>query len=75
MKIEFEKSRQAINFAALDIGTMFRDPETESIYMKTERFDNEWDVVNSVDLFSGQLSYFSNDAKINPVEATLYVKE
>lgn len=75
MKIEFEKSRQAINFAALDIGIMFRDPETESIYMKTERFDNEWDVVNSVDLFSGQLSYFSNDAKINPVEATLYVKE
>ena len=76
MKIEFEKPKQAVNFADLEIGTVFRDPKTESIHIKTERFfDNEWDVVNSVDLYSGQLSYFSDDAKIDPVEATLYVKE
>ena len=75
MKIEFEKQRQVINFADLEIGIVFRDPETETINIKTERFDNEWDVVNSVDLFSGQLSYFSDDAKIDPVEATLYIKE
>ena len=75
MKIEYKKPKQAVHFADLEIGTIFCDPETETINMKTERFDNEWDVVNSVDLFSGQLSYFSNDAKINPVEATLYIKE
>ena len=75
MKIEFEKQRQIIHFAALEVGTVFRDPETETVNIKTERFDNEWDVVNSVDLFSGQLSYFSDDAKIDPVEATLYIKE
>ena len=75
MKIEFEKPKQAVHFADLEIGTVFRDLETETINIKTERFDNEWDVINSVDLFSGQLSYFSDDAKIDPVEATLYVKE
>ena len=75
MKIEYKKPKQAVYFADLEIGTVFRDPETETINIKTERFDNEWDVVNSVDLFSGQLSYFSDDAKIDPVEATLYIKE
>ena len=75
MKIEYEKPRQAAHFADLEIGTVFRDSETETINIKTERFDNEWDVVNSVDLFSGQLSYFPDDAKIDPVEATLYIKE
>lgn len=53
MKIEFEKPKQVARFAALEIGTVFHDPETETINIKTERFDNEWDVVNSVDLFSG----------------------
>ena len=75
MKIEYEKSKKIIHFADLEIGTVFYDPETEKINIKTECFDNEWDVVNSVDLFSGQLSYFSDDAKIDPVEATLYIKE
>lgn len=26
MKIEYEKPRQVIHFAALDVGTVFRDP-------------------------------------------------
>ena len=76
MKIEFEKPRQVIRFSDLDIGTVFRDPKTESVHIKTERFfDNEWTTINSVNLFSGEFSYFSDDAKIDPVEATLYVKE
>ena len=36
MKIEFEKPRQVIHFAALEIGTVFRDPSDDMIYMKTE---------------------------------------
>ena len=76
MKIEFEKPKQVIHFAALDVGTVFRDPKTESVHIKTERFfDNEWTTINSVNLFSGEFSYFSDDAKIDPVEATLDVKE
>ena len=76
MKIEFEKQRQVIHFAALDVGTVFRDPKTESVHIKTERFfDNEWTTINSVNLFSGEFSYFPDDAKIDPVEATLYIKE
>ena len=76
MKIEFEKPRQVIHFAALDVGTVFRDPKTESVHIKTERFfDNEWTTINSVNLFSGEFSYFPDDAKIDPVEATLYIKE
>ena len=76
MKIEFEKPKQAVHFADLEIGTVFRVPKTESVHIKTERFfDNEWTTINSVDLFSGEFSYFPDDAKIDPVEATLYVKE
>lgn len=76
MKIEFEKPKQVIHFAALDVGTVFRDPKTESVHIKTERFfDNEWTTINSVNLFSGEFSYFPDDAKIDPVEATLYIKE
>ena len=76
MKIQFEKPKQVIHFAALDVGTVFRDPKTESVHIKTERFfDNEWTTINSVNLFSGEFSYFPDDAKIDPVEATLYIKE
>lgn len=38
MKIEFEKPRHVIRFSDLDIGTVFRNPKTESIHIKTERF-------------------------------------
>lgn len=75
MKIEFEKPKQSVHFAALDIGTVFRNPKDDSIYMKTECLDNEGDEINSVDLFSGEFDCFPDDAKIDPVEATLYVKE
>ena len=75
MKIEFEKQRQVIRFAALDVGTVFRDPSDDMIYMKTEYIDNDGDEINSIDLATGNLGGFSDDAKVYPVEATLYVKE
>ena len=75
MKIEFEKPKQVINFSALDIGTVFRDPSDDMIYMKTEYVDNDGDEINSIDLTTGNLGGFSDDAKVYPVEATLYVKE
>ena len=76
MKIEFEKPKQVVHFADLEIGTVFRNPKTESVHIKTERFfDNEWTTINSVDLFSGEFGYFPDDMKIDPVEATLYIKE
>ena len=71
MKIEFEKPRQVIHFAALEVGTVFRDPSDDMIYMKTEYGDE----INSIDLTTGNLGGFSDDAKVYPVEATLYVKE
>lgn len=71
MKIEFEKQRQIIHFAALEVGTVFRDPSDDMIYMKTEYGDE----INSIDLTTGNLGGFSDDAKVYPVEATLYVKE
>ena len=75
MKIEFEKPKQSIRFAALDVGTVFRDPSDDRIYMKTEYIDDNGDEINSIDLTTGNLGGFSDDAKVYPVEATLYVKE
>lgn len=75
MKIEYEKPRQVIYFAALEVGTVFRDPSDDMIYMKTEYIDNDGDEINSIDLATGTLECLHNDAKVYPVDATLYVKE
>lgn len=75
MKIEFEKPKQIVHFAALDIGTVFRDPKDDSINMKTEAIDNDGDVINAIVLATGELDCFCDEAKVYLVEATLYVKE
>ncbi len=75
MKIEYEKPRQVIHFASLEVGTVFRDPSDDIIYMKTEYIDNDGDEINSIDLATGNLECLHNDAKVYPVDATLYVKE
>ena len=75
MKIEFEKQRQIIHFAALDVGTVFRDPSDDRIYMKTECTGNDGYEINSIDLSTGELDCFNDDAKVYAVDATLYVKE
>ena len=75
MKIEFEKSKKIIHFADLDIGTIFRDPSYDTVYMKTEYIYNDGDEINSIDLATGNLGGFSDDAKVYPVNVTLYVKE
>ena len=75
MKIEFEKPKQVIHFAALDVGTVFRDPSDDMIYMKTEYIDNDGDEINSIDLATGNLGGFSDDAKVYAMNATLYIKE
>ena len=75
MKIEYEKPRQIIYFAALEVGTVFRDPSDDIIYMKTEYIDNDGDEINSIDLATGNLECLHNDAKVYPVDATLYIKE
>lgn len=75
MKIEFEKPRQDMHFYSLDIGTVFRDPKTETIHMKTERIDNEGDEINSIDLSTGEFDCFPDETVVYPVDATLYIKE
>lgn len=75
MKIEFEKQRQVINFATLDVGVVFKRPSYDTIYMKTEYIDNNIDHINSIDLATGELDYFYDDTKVYTVDATLYVKE
>lgn len=76
MKIEYEKSRQVIHFAALEVGTVFRDSETDLIYMKTDYIDSkDGDEINSVDLENGEFICFCNETIVYPVNATLYVKE
>lgn len=75
MKIEFEKPRQIIHFAALEVGTLFRDPSDDTVYMKTEYINNDGDEINSIDLATGNLGGFSDDAIVYPINATLYVKE
>ena len=75
MKIEFEKPRQVIHFAALEVGTVFRDPSDDMIYMKTECIDNDGYEINSVDLSTGKLDCFNDDTKVYAVDATLYIKE
>lgn len=75
MKIEFEKPKQIVRFAALEIGAVFRDPSDDTTYMKTEYIDNNGDEINSIDLSTGVFGGFSDDAKVYPVEATLYIKE
>ena len=75
MKIEYEKSKKIIHFADLDVGTIFRDPSDDMIYMKTEYINNYGDEINSIDLATGNLGGFSDDAKVCPLDATLYVKE
>ena len=74
MKIEIENPQQIVRFAALDTGTVFRDPKDDSINMKTEAIDNDGDVINAVVLATGELDCFCDEAKVYPVEATLYVK-
>lgn len=75
MKIEFEKPKQIVHFSDLEVGTVFRDPSDDIIYMKTEYIDNNGDKTNSIDLATGILGGFSDDAKVYAVDATLYVKE
>ena len=76
MKIEFEKPRQVVNFCTLDAGTVFKRPCYDTIYMKTEYINNDdGDKINSIDLATGILGGFSDDAKVYAVDATLYVKE
>ena len=75
MKIEFEKQRQVINFDALDVGTVFKRPSYDTIYMKTEYINNKGYEINSIDLATGELDYFYDDTKVYTVDATLYVKE
>ena len=75
MKIEFEKPKQIVHFSDLEVGTVFRDPSDDMIYMKTEYIDNNGDEINSIDLATGNLGGFSDDAKVYAVDATLYVKE
>lgn len=74
MKIEFEKPKQAISFASLDVGVVFRDPPDDKIYMKTEYIDSDGDEINSIDLSTGELDCFADDTKVYAVDATLYVK-
>ena len=75
MKIEFEKPKQAICFASLDVGVVFRDPPDDKIYMKTEYIDSDGDITNSINLATGELDCFSDDTKVYAVDATLYIKE
>ena len=75
MKIEFEKPKQAIRFASLDVGVVFRDPPDDKIYMKTEYIDSDGDVINSIDLATGEFNCFSDDKKVYTANATLYIKE
>ena len=70
MKIEYEKPRQVIHFAALEVGTVFKCPSYDTVYMKTNYTDE-----NSIDLATGELDCFNDDTKVYPVDATLYVKE
>ena len=75
MKIEFEKPKQTIRFSDLDVGTIFKCPSYDTVYMKTEYIDHDGDQINSIDLATGELDYFYNDTKVYAVDATLYVKE
>ena len=75
MKIEFEKQRQIIHFAALEVGTIFKCPSYDTIYMKTECIDNNGDEINSVDLSTGELDCFNDGTIVYVVDAILYVKE
>lgn len=75
MKIEYEKPKQVIHFAALDVGTVFKGLYDDMVYMKTECIDNDGDEINSIDLSTGELDCFNNDTKVYAVDATLYIKE
>ena len=75
MKIEFEKPKQIIHFADLDVGTVFKGLYDDTVYMKTECIDNNGDKINSVDLSTGELDCFNDGAKVYAVDATLYIKE
>ena len=75
MKIEFEKSRQVVNFCTLDAGTVFKRPCYDTIYMKTEYINNDGDEINLINLSTGELNCFNDDTKVYAVDATLYVKE
>ena len=75
MKIEFEKQRQIIHFAALEVGTVFKRPSCDTVYMKTECIGNDGYEINFIDLSTGELDCFNDDVKVYAVDATLYVKE
>lgn len=75
MKIEFAQKKEFRHFASLEVGTVFCDQRTNTIHMKTECIDNEGDEINAIELATGEFDCFPDDAKVYPVDATLYVKE
>ena len=75
MKIEFEKQRQVIRFASLDVGTVFKRPSYDTVYMKTECIGNDGYEINFIDLSTGELDCFNDDIKVYAIDATFYVKE
>ena len=75
MKIEVEKQRQIIHIGDLEVGTVLRDPSDDRIYMKTEYIDDDGDEINSIDLTTGNLGGFYDEAKGYDIDGTLYIKE
>ena len=77
MKIQQKVGARAVDFSSLKCGDPFRAVESspDVIWMKTESIENDYDSYNAVDLSDGEMAWFEDTEKVNPVTINAIVEE
>ena len=77
MKIQQKVGAHAVDFSSLERGDTFRAVESspDVIWMKTESIENDYDSYNAVDRSDGEMAYFEDTEKVNPVTINAVVEE
>ena len=71
------KIQQKVRAHAVDFSSLFRVVESspDVIWMKTESIENDYDSYNAVDLSDGEMAWFEDTEKVNPVTINAVVEE
>lgn len=77
MKIQKKVDAHAVDFSSLKCGDTFRAVESDPdvIWMKTESIENDYDSYNAVDLSDGEMAWFEDTERVNPVTINAVVEE
>ena len=78
MKIQQKVCTHAVDFFSLERGDTFRAVKSNPgvIWMKTDEIENnDYDSYNAVDLSDGEMAWFEDTEKVNPVTVTVVVED